>query len=698
MPDAPHTPYPSNGLGAPAAPPPGGRHAIEALIEAVPGGDGAAGPRPDPLHPPLPRSADAVLRPLPRPFSLDTKAREMLPQTSRMLRSTRMAVSRVRVVWRLGAMTVLAAYLLGTYALDVVFIRDRQRRDARGGERLRGALESLGGALVKVGQQLSLRLDILPAAYCDALATLLDESEREIPFAYARARIEAAAGRPLEEVYRAFDPDPIGAATIACVYQAVRLDGARVAVKVRRPGIIKLFNTDLTVLDWVLRSVEFLTILRPGVSEVFRDEMRKLLLEELDFTIEARYQELFRRYHKKRKELNVTAPRVHHDLSGEDVMVSEFVEGIWVKDLIAALTSGDEESLAVVRALGIKPKKVAKHLVRASHYGLLECPFFHGDPHPGNIVIRPGNEIVMVDFGACGVFTEKERNLLRQMYYFKSRDDIGGMVQCVIALMEPLPPIDMEAFERDLQHEWWHAFYGIESRHAEWWERTSFRLWLALLGLVRKYEIPLPRHLLRMIRATLLYDTVAAQLYPKIDVFKEYRVYQRGVAKRVRKHIQRSAARQLLRGPDDYNYLRLARTFDTAELGMYRVRQFLDQRQPNFDSLTDKAWEFVSLLARMFNKYVFITTVAFLTALAVSLDGFGIDARWWDVPAVVAQLSFWEIPSVLGERLETARISEEVQAIEVVFGGWLVFMVGATLLYARRALFRFRDRDVQSAG
>ena len=579
---------------------------------------------------------------------------------------------------------------------DYIVIRNREQRERRGGARLRRVFEILGGALVKVGQQLSLRLDILPAAYCDALARLLDESDRDVPFEYARERIEAAAGKPLGEIFRAFDPAPIGSATIACVYQAYLLSGERVAVKVRRPGIVKLFNTDLTVLDWVLTFVETLTIIRPGVSLTFRDEMRKLLLEELDFRTEARYQELFRRYFKKYKRLHITAPKVHFEYSAEDVMVSEFVEGIWVKDLIAAINAKDEKSLAYVRELGIKPKRIAKQLVLASHYSLFECPFFHGDPHPGNIVVRPDNKIVLVDFGACGVFTEKERNLMRQLHYFKSMDDIGGMVQSVIALMEPIPPIDMEGFERDLQNEWWHAFYGILSKHAEWWERTSFRLWLALMRLVREYEIPMPRHMLRMVRATLLYDTVAAQLHPKIDVFAEYEQYHKWVAKRTRKKIQRDAARQLYCGPDDLNYLRAQRVFDTTELGFYRLRAFLDQRTPSFESLTDKAWEFVSLLSRLFWRLSSITIVAFLVAVVASLDRFGVEAAWWDLPTILGSISLWEIPAVLGQTFREARAATEIQTIEFIFSGWIFAMAAETLLYARRALFRFRDRDINS--
>ena len=109
--------------------------------------------------------------------------------------------------------------------------------------------------------------------------------------------------------------------------------GREVAVKVRRPRIQKEFTADLDAINWLFFSLEFLTIWRPGTTRHISYELRDLLLEELDFRREARYQELFRRYHKRRKKMHVTAPKVYHELSGEEVMVSEFVKGHKVQRL-----------------------------------------------------------------------------------------------------------------------------------------------------------------------------------------------------------------------------------------------------------------------------------------------------------------------------------------------------------------------------
>jgi len=96
-----------------------------------------------------------------------------------------------------------------------------------------------------------------------------------------------------------FDPTPVGSASLACVYQAILKNGTKVVVKVRRPGVRDLFMADLQVLDWMSGLAEFLTIIRPGFTQKLRVELREVLMEELDFRREGRFQDIFRRNAKK---------------------------------------------------------------------------------------------------------------------------------------------------------------------------------------------------------------------------------------------------------------------------------------------------------------------------------------------------------------------------------------------------------------
>ncbi|HYX23952.1 MAG TPA: AarF/UbiB family protein [Thermoanaerobaculia bacterium] len=590
--------------------------------------------------------------------------------------------STFRVALRLVQLLGVLVYLGTARFFDWLFWgRGQENREVRliqrRAVRMRNVLQGLGGTFIKAGQQMSIRTDVFHPIYCHELEKLLDDAE-PIPFDYVRQVLaRQTGGQPLAATFAFFDETPVGKASIACVYKAELLTGEEVAVKVRRPHIKRHFKTDLAAINWILRTAEFLTILRPRVSVSFRTELELILMEEVDFHLEMRYQELFRRYLRKRKKLNTTAPKVYFHLCGPEVLVTEFVTGVWMKDIMARLD--DEGYLEWLHDQDIDPQRVAKQLVRASHYGFFECPFFHGDPHPGNILVQPGNRIVMVDFGACGVFAKRERIQLAQMHYYHAQEDVGGMVQCVIQLMEPLPPIDLDELRRRLENEWWKGFYGIKSRHAAWQERTSFRLWTALFREVRRFRIPLPLNVLRMIRATLLYDSVAARIYPRIDVFKEYRKYFDGYARHVQREMQESFLRQLLCGPDPIQYVRLRRFIDVGELLLRWAQSFLRRPLPDFAALVSKGYEvFMTLL-----KWIFTSATISVAALGVGI---------W--VAMRRAGTIWLYPGEFLTQLKTDLTTPGAQASEVIFGVWLGLMFLVTVKYLHQMWFRLRDKDV----
>lgn len=539
----------------------------------------------------------------------------------------------------------------------------RQRLKAK---RLRESVEELHGMFVKMGQQLSLRMDLLPKVYCDELSSLLDRSP-VFDYRSALKAIEEQIGKPWSEVFAEINPNPIGSASIACVYDAHLLSGERVAIKVRRPGIVKVFATDLRALRWAVSFFEFLCLMRPGLLSNFQDELREMFLEELDFRVEARYQELFRRYLKKRRYLHVTAPRVYYRLSGVQVLVMEFVVGEKMTSIQNAVAGNDEAYLAYLKELGICPKLLAKRLIRASYYTFYECPFFHGDPHPANIYVQPGSKIIMLDFGACGVFSAKDRAWMWQMQEFYTRGDVAGMVQCVLGLMEPLYLMDVDSFKNDLLQAWWHGYYGIKSKHAAWWERTSFRLWLALLELFRKYQLPMPHNLLRMIRATLLYDTVAAQLYPRINVFKEFRKYYDRAVRKSKERLIRSLLCQLVTGPTPENCFIIEQAIQTGKDLLFRTQQFLRRTDLNFIEIPDKIFGLIDSVVMFFRSSLMATligvAVLLLTWYSEGAPNVGFNPLHWDL-----------------------KMRTEFVLLLVVY---LVF----TYLYSKRVMFRFRDPD-----
>ncbi len=492
-----------------------------------------------------------------------------------------------------------------------------RRHDARlrGARRLRARIEMLGGTMIKLGQQASLRSDLLPEEYCDALADMLDKNPA-FPVSEAYAAIEEQTGRPWQETFAAFDPEPVGSASIACVYWARLYGGEEVAVKVRRPGIRATFAVDIAALKKLAQLLEFLTLVPPRLLGSFTSELEGVLNAELDFVSEIRHQELFRRYLARRKKFDVTAPKINYALCGRKVIVSEFVSGFWLKKMIERLNAGDHRYMATLRSNGIYPRQIARRLIRAQYYQFHECPLFHGDPHPGNIVVQPGGRIVMVDFGACGVFSGRDRNLMLRMHYYYARGDVAGMVQCVLGLMEPMPQIDVEAFSRRLQDEWWEGYYGIRSRHAHRSERTSFRLWLAMLRAFREFAVPMPARMIPMVRATLLYDTVAAALDPKINVFREFHKYYEHVARRVRIRTEEAVIRQLLLGPDDAVFVKAQRVMDVADALLFRAEKYLAEPDIGFEAALRKVYVLIESAAQMTKTILGLAAVLAPVAVA----------------------------------------------------------------------------------
>lgn len=448
---------------------------------------------------------------------------------------------------------------------------------------LRKIFEQLGGTFIKLAQQASIRRDVLPDAYCDELANLQDGAPA-ISVEHLNRLVEEHTGRPVAEVFASIDPSPIGSASIGCVFRAVRIDGREVAIKIRRPGIEAVFALDLAMMDSVVDLVELIGLSSYGMTKEMIAELRHVLSEELNFPQEIRYQGLFRHNFRRWKKVRITAPRVHRDLCGRDIIVTDYVSGIRLKDLLLNLQSGGEEYAAYLAELGIDHRDIGRRLVRGQHFQVHECPFFHADPHPGNIIIQPGGQIVFLDFGACGVLSERDRNLVLEMNRRFGDGDVVGMVQCVTGIMEPLPRIDTETFTSDLEREWWQGYYGIIDKHALWHERTSFRLWTALLTTLRRSNIELPTRMLKLVRATLLYDTVAAQLDDKINVFAEFDKYAHAAVKRQRRLLKRALLRQAIKGPDDWMWQRYNQVEKIGSRILFLAEKLLNEQTPRLDA------------------------------------------------------------------------------------------------------------------
>lgn len=510
-----------------------------------------------------------VLRELPRPprLGIDTSRQYALPPPPR------------EEVFEAGFFSTvgrLALWLYGGARLALGVLWDHLRRvdsEERRARRLRNTLEAMGPTFIKFGQQLSMRLDLLPYAYTHELESMLDRVP-PMPEEEAIRIVEEATCQPLDATFSAFDRKPIGSASVACVYHAVLVSGEEVAVKVRRPAIGERLAADMRALGWLLKVAELL-FLRPGFTANFIFELRTMLMEELDFVREARFGELYRSRMRKVREMRfATAPRVFPEYSCANVLVTEFVTGVWMSEILAALETNDWEAQARLQAAGIDPVVLARRIQLIARYNNFENLFFHADLHPANILVQPGNRIVLIDFGSCGSFDRKELNSWRRWFEAQSVDDVGGMVQASLAIIEPVPPIDKARFAQRLQKVFWDDLYAIKSKKTSHWsERISARLWMGFLQLSREFGMPMRLNTLRMIRASMLADTIAARLDNDQDPYAEYRHYLKGAGRRAKKRFYKKLCRFAF-GPS--KFIRLEQGLESSLKLFHRIQTMLD--------------------------------------------------------------------------------------------------------------------------
>jgi len=364
----------------------------------------------------------------------------------------------------------------------------RYREIAR---RYRELAVEMGGVLIKLGQFLSIRVDVLPAEVTRELAGLQDEVPPE-PFEAVQARIEEDFGRPVTEVFSAIDPEPVGAASLAQVHRAhlaTAADGdeARsgvaepdaeeidpdVVVKVLRPDIELLVGTDLAALDLALKWLKLIRHVRERVDlERLAAEFRRTTMLELDLAAEADHAERFAEIFADDPEVRI--PRVFRAVSAAHVLTLENVGFLKIADR-DALTGA-----------GIDPAAVARKLYSVYMHQVFDEHFVHADPHPGNLFVEPlptpeeraagctgfapGEipppvterpfRLAFVDFGMVATIPRRLRGALREYLIALGTRDAARMVRAYQSAGVLLPGADLQRLE-EVHREVLDRFWGI---------------------------------------------------------------------------------------------------------------------------------------------------------------------------------------------------------------------------------------------
>ena len=376
-------------------------------------------------------------------------------------------------------------------------------------ERLRLAFEELGPSFIKLAQVLSTRPDLIPSTYTQEFERLQD---RVPPFPYeeARAIIEEEITEPFETVFRQFERIPIAAASIAQVHRAVLMDGTKVIVKVQRPEIRENLESDMDILYYVAKLLEtYVPDSRYLNPTGIVSEFEKTVLKELDFIVEGRNcQRFWNNFHGFE---GVHIPKTFQNLMTDKVLVLERIDGVRIDDLDG------------IAKMGLDPREIARRAMDAYFKMVLVDGIFHGDPHPGNLIVMKDGAIGFMDFGITGQINEETKTLLSNVFMALIQKDFDSLVDVLIMLGLVPENTDIDEFRRLLKsdlRDLIEPLYGLsmnEIDFARYLDET--------LDIIVKHKTRVPSDLLLLDKVVMMLEGIVLKLDPEIDIMEAMKPY-----------------------------------------------------------------------------------------------------------------------------------------------------------------------------
>jgi len=430
--------------------------------------------------------------------------------------------------------------------------------------RFRFMLDELGPSFVKLGQVLSTRGDLLPAEFIQELSYLQD-SASPIPIEWIRDQIESSFQKKPEELFSFIDTEPLAAASIAQVHRATTHEGDEVVIKVQRPGVAQNIDADLSILYYLAKAIEaviegtgFYTL--SGIVQ----EFDKAIHEELNFLNEAQNIEIFFENHKGRPRVRI--PRVYRELTSPTVLTLESIPG---QKLSSAQLSQHEKT------------ELAQLAIEEAFHQLFVDGLFHGDPHPGNLLVLDGPQIALVDFGLVGKITKPMQETLVNLVLAVSLKDAGSVARLLYRLGEPTERTNLLEFRDDIER--------IFSNHhsASLADLSARHLLSDLMNLAIKYRIRIPKEYAVLCRAAVTMEGILRTLHPDMNVSEVVLPYAKKIlAERYgMAHLQENSLRTLFRLSTSINEvpLQLSQILLDLEAGKFSVNinaeQFAHQSQ-----------------------------------------------------------------------------------------------------------------------
>jgi ubiquinone biosynthesis protein len=377
------------------------------------------------------------------------------------------------------------------------------------GRHLRELLDELGPTFVKFGQLLSMRPDVLPP---DIIAELRGLQDDVSPFPYEQVEemILSELGQPVERVFRDFDPVPMAAASIGQVHRATLPNGRDVVVKVQRPGAYRQIEADLNLMYQAarlakerVRALDFIN------AEALVDEFARSIRQELDYRLEARNAETFRKNFAGHPHVRI--PRVYWSYTRPRVLTLEFLDGTQLADLELLGWTPDQRH------------RLAEVLAEAWMTMIFRHGFFHGDPHPANVLVFSPDRIGLVDFGQAGRLTDEDVSKATGLFIDVANENIEALPKRLGELGVRYPKEREEEFTAELR-ELFYRYYGASLA-----EIDPQQVIREVFAMIYRMNLRLPTRFVLLDKAIATLGSVGIELSPEFNVFEVATPYARSL-------------------------------------------------------------------------------------------------------------------------------------------------------------------------
>jgi len=376
---------------------------------------------------------------------------------------------------------------------------------------LQQTMQSLGATYIKLGQLVASSPTIFPLEYVEAFQDCLDQTEK-LPYSKIKPILEAELGVRLKTRFRYIDPEPLASASIAQVHAAELVTGEQVVLKVQKPGVKSLLETDFQFLQFSTQLFEMINpkAWKDSMADIVQ-EIRNGMIEECDFRQEADNIEEFARFLENEDLEAVTVPKVYRDVSSSKVITMERFYGVPLADLEG------------VKAITASPQLALMQALDTWFLSLRKCQLYHADLHAGNVMMLEDGRIGFIDFGIVGRLSDKTWEGITSLTVCIPEQDFLGLAKALCNIGATKDVIDQERFAKDLEQLW----YKLSDDHMlDQSDPDSF--WKAVTvdfsAISKRHGIRFPREFTLLMKQFLYFDRYMRILAPEATMFDEARM------------------------------------------------------------------------------------------------------------------------------------------------------------------------------